>query len=334
MLKILKDNLNREITYLRISVTPDCNLQCFYCAAGGKPVNSLLSFDEITKIVSAGAKIGISKIRITGGEPLLRENLPELVKQISQIHEINDISITTNGHLLPQLAHELKSAGLNRLNISLDSLDPKIYKKINGGSLENVLKGIRIAKKYFDNIRINMVVIKDINDNEAENFIEFAKENDLTVRFLELMPNKGQSTNPPFLKGDRGILYYCNPQFLSNETLISNLQKKYILTRLSDNGKKGSAEWFLVDNFSQKIGFISPVSKPFCADCNRMRLTAFGELIPCLHGEERISLREVLHADNYEAEIIKKLHFAASQKITNHQLDKGKTSCEMKIIGG
>jgi len=332
--EILKDNLNRQITYLRISVTTDCNLQCFYCATGGKPVNSLLSFDEIIKIVSTAAKLGISKIRITGGEPLLRKNLPELVKQISRIRGIDDISITTNGHLLPQLAQELKVAGLNRLNISLDSLDPKIYKKINGGSLENVLEGIRIAKKYFNDIRINMVVIKGINDNEAERFIEFGKKENLTVRFLELMPNKGQSTNPPFLKGVQGILCYYNPQFLSNETLISNLQKKYILSRLSDNEKKGSAEWFLVDNSSQKIGFISPMSKPFCADCNRMRLTAFGELIPCLHGEERISLREVLHADNYEVEILEKFHFAASQKVTNHQLDKGKTSCEMKIIGG
>ncbi len=334
MNEILKDNFNRRITYLRISVTTDCNLQCFYCATGGKPINSLLSFDEIIKIVSAAAKLGIYKIRITGGEPLLRENLSELVKRISEIKEINDISITTNGHLLPQLARELKAAGLNRLNISLDSLNPEIYKKINGGSLGNVLKGIRIAKKYFEDVRINMVVIKDINDNEAEKFIEFGKKENLTVRFLELMPNKGQSTNPPFLKGIRGILYYCNQQFLSNETLISKLRGKYILSRLSDNEKKGSADWFLVDNGPQKIGFISPISKPFCADCNRMRLTSSGELIPCLHGKERISLREVLHADNYEKLIIKKLHFAAQRKVSGHQLNSGKTFCEMKIIGG
>ena len=348
-MKILKDNLNRRITYLRVSVTTDCNLQCFYCATGGKPVNSLLSFNEITKVVSAASKIGISKIRITGGEPLLRKNLPELVKRVSQIKEINDISITTNGHLLPQLSPGLKSAGLNRLNISLDSLNPETYKKINGGNLENVLKGISSAKKYFDDIRINMVVLRDVNDNEADNFIKFGKENDLTVRFLELMPNKGQSTNSPFLKGTRGISYHCNQQpppsrecpdllgrgmFLSNEILISKLQKKYKFTRLSNNEKNGSAEWFSVDNSSQKIGFISPMGKPFCSDCNRMRLTAFGELIPCLHGEERISLCEVLHADNYEKAITEKFHFAARQKITKHQLDKGKTSCEMKVIGG
>jgi len=334
MSKILKDNLNREITYLRISVTTDCNLQCFYCAAGKEVITSPLNFDEITKIVFAAAKLGISKIRITGGEPLLREDLPELVKRISRINKFNDISITTNGHLLPQLAHKLKAAGLNRLNISLDSLNPKIYKKITGGILENVLEGISVAKKYFDNIRINMVVLKDINDNEAENFVEFGGNESLTVRFLELMPNKGQSTFFPRAASLSEQVVDYNRHFLSNETLISNLQKKYILTRLSNNEKNGSAEWFSVDNSSQKIGFISPMSKPFCADCNRMRLTGFGELIPCLHGEERISLREALHANNYEAEIIEKFHFAAREKIANHQLDKRKTSCEMKIIGG
>ena len=316
----LNDKQNRRITYLRISVTSDCNLQCSYCATGKKQKNSLLSFDKITKIVNAASKIGISKIRITGGEPLLRENLSKLINQISEIKGINDISITTNGYRLPELASELKSAGLNRVNISLDSLIPEVYKKINGGDIRNALKGIHVAKKYFDDIRINMVVLRGINDNEIENFIAFGEKNNLTVRFLELMPNKNPPT--PFKKGG-----------LSNETTITNLQKKYKLTKIESGEKSSSADWFLVNNTKQKIGFISPVSKPFCASCNRMRLTATGELIPCLHGEERISLYKAV-SDGNEEEIIKTFHSAAEQKISAHQLDKGKTSCEMKSIGG
>ncbi|MCK5853054.1 GTP 3',8-cyclase MoaA [bacterium] len=324
----LNDKQNRRITYLRISVTSDCNLQCLYCATGKEQINSLLSFDEITKIVNAASKIGISKIRITGGEPLLRENLSKLINQISEIKGINDISITTNGYRLPELASELKSAGLNRVNISLDSLIPEVYKKINGGNIGNALKGIHIAKKYFDDVRINMVVLRGINDNEIENFIAFGEENNLTVRFLELMPNK----NPPTPRAS-AVSETFKKGGLSNKTLITNLQKKYELTKIESGEKSSSADWFLVNNTKQKIGFISPVSKPFCASCNRMRLTSTGELIPCLHGEERISLCEAVSNGN-EEEIIKKFHFAAEQKISAHQLDKGKTSCEMKSIGG
>ncbi len=361
MSKYCIDKQNRRINYLRISVTSDCNLQCLYCATGNEELlrkNSLLSFDEITRIVNAASKIGISKIRITGGEPLLRENLPELVKQISEIKGINDISITTNGYRLPELASELKSAGLNRVNISLDSLIPEVYKKINGGKIENALKGIHIAKKYFDDVRINMVVLRGINDNEVENFIAFGKENNLTVRFLELMPNKNPiaknvdehidtmilsaGDNPP-LKAKTGECWWVpacpayagegRGMFLSNKTIITDLQKKYELTKIESGEKSSSADWFLVNNTKQKIGFISPVSKPFCASCNRMRLTATGELIPCLHGAERISLLDVIQT-NDEEEIIKTFHSAAKQKISAHQLDKGKTSCEMKSIGG
>jgi len=317
------DKQNRRITYLRLSVTTDCNLQCLYCAAGEDQKNTLLNFDEITNLVNTASKIGISKIRITGGEPLLRENLPVLVKQISKIKGINDISITTNGYRLPELASELKSAGLNRVNISLDSLIPEVYKKINGGNIENALKGIHIAKKYFDDVRINMVVLRGINDNETENFIAFGEKNNLTVRFLELMPNKTPITK----NGD------FNQHFMSNKSLITDLQKKYVLTKIENGEESSSADWFFVNNTKQKIGFISPVSKPFCANCNRMRLTATGELIPCLHGEERISLREAMNADD-EEKIINFFRIAAEQKISGHRLDKGKTSCEMKIIGG
>ena len=148
--KNFTDKQNRRINYLRISVTPDCNLRCLYCATGSEELsqkNSLLSFNEIVKITNAAAKIGISKIRITGGEPLLRENLSELVKQISQINGVEDISITTNGHLLPKLAPELKSAGLNRVNISLDSLNFDTYNKINDGNINNALNGINADRK-------------------------------------------------------------------------------------------------------------------------------------------------------------------------------------------
>jgi len=327
------DIFNRKISYLRLSVTSECNLNCFYCADGKTSATRFLSFTNIVKILSAASKIGISKIRITGGEPLLRENLTALVSQISKIKNIDDISITTNGHLLPQLAEKLKRAGLHRLNISLDSLNPITYKKINGGNLKNVLNGISIAKKFFDNIRINTVILKNINDNEIDNIISFAKNENLTIRFLEIMPNEFQSTF--FVDCRRPGECPGNQHFLSNETVISNLREKYKLTHLANNEKINSttAEWFLINSGTQKIGFISPVSKPFCEYCNRLRLTAFGELIPCLHGEERISMLDAL-AENDEEKIIEKFHLAARKKIPAHNLGNGKTFCKMKIIGG
>lgn len=323
MKKNLIDKYNRSINYLRVSVTSECNLKCFYCAAGSLPTEKLLDFKEISTIISAAAEIGISKIRLTGGEPLLRENLPKLIKQITNISGINEVSLTTNGHFLDRFAGELKSVGLHRLNISLDSLNPEVYEKITGGGLEKVLKGIFVAKKYFKNIRINTVVLKGINDNEADDFIQFGEKNNLTIRFLELMPNKFQST----------FYVDCKRHFLSNENLISQLQKKYVLTRVPREKKSDSAEWFTINNNTQMIGFISPVSKPFCSACNRIRLTAAGKLIPCLHGEARVSLREAA-ARNDKEEIKKIFKIAARRKISAHKISDGETSCEMKIIGG
>ena len=201
----LNDKQNRRITYLRISVTSDCNLQCSYCATGKKQKNSLLSFDEITRIVNAASKIGISKIRITGGEPLLRENLSKLINQISEIKGINDISITTNGILLEKFAEKLFRAGLKRINISLDSLNPEIYNRINGGNLKDVLNSISHAKKFFKNIRINVVLLKGVNEKELSDFIEFGLENNLTIRFLELMPVKTMD-NTSLKRGDCSVV--------------------------------------------------------------------------------------------------------------------------------
>ena len=331
--KKLIDSYGRRITYLRLSVTDKCNVNCTYCNPfpGNKSdENSILSFDEILKVVNSAAKVGISKVRLTGGEPLLREDLFRLIEKISDVPGIKDISLTTNGILLPNYSEQLRDAGLKRINISLDSLSPETYKKINGGNIQHVLQGIKVAKNFFEDVRINMVVLRGINDNEICDFIEFGRENKLTIRFLEYMLTKNACPAPrPENFGNAGADY--NQLFVSTGNSFSKSLEYYKLKPIDE---KSTAEWFLVNGGPQKIGFISPTSNPFCYNCNRIRLTSTGELIPCLHDDTRISLREALKSKNYKEEIIKLFFLAAKQKKLSHQLDKGKTSCEMKSIGG
>ena len=331
MITEIKDSFNRKISYLRLSVTDKCNLKCAYCYSFSDKIacpNSYLNVDEIFKLVQSLAEVGINKVRITGGEPLMRNNITDIILKISQIKNINDISITTNGVLLEKFAEKLFCSGLKRINISLDSLDPETYNKINGGNLKNVLNGISHAKKFFYNIRINVVLLKGINEKELSDFIEFGIENNLTIRFLELMPVKAMH-----FQSTQNIDF--NQHFLSIETAIAKLEKKYLLTPVKSNEKVSTAQWFDVDSGKTRVGFIAPLTSPFCSECNRIRVTSSGNIFPCLHDEYHVFIRNFL-AKNIQNEILNEaINNILQKKIFKHKLNESKKSeSDIMFIGG
>jgi len=340
MVTEFKDSFNRKISYLRLSVTDKCNLKCGYCYSFPDKITSpnfYLSVDEIYTLVKSLASAGITKVRITGGEPLVRPDISKIISKISQIKSIKDISITTNGILLEEFAENLFLAGLKRINISLDSLNSETYNKINCGNLKKVLKGISYAKKFFKNIRINVVLLKGVNDEELLDFVEFGIENNLEIRFLELMPVKAHDNSAlkDVVEGVEIFFVDFNQHFLSIETAITKLEKKYLLTPVNSNEQEGTAQWFDVDSGRSRIGFIAPLSSPFCSSCDRIRVTSDGKIFPCLHDESHISIREFL-AENIKNEILNEaINSILQKKQFKHKLSELKKSeSDIMFIGG
>lgn len=277
------DQYNRQINYLRLSVTDLCNLKCKYCMPSEgidkKCHSEILRIEDYLKIVQESAKIGINKVRITGGEPLVRNGIIELISQISKIDEIKDIAMTTNGLLLKKTAKQLKNAGLNRLNISLDTLDPIKYSKITrGGDLNDVLMGIEESKRVgLLPIKINVVLINGFNTDEVENLMNLASD-DIEVRFIELMPI-GEAAS------------WNKTKFISNE----EIKLKYSELLIDDlESESGPAKYYRKKGTNAKIGFINPISNHFCSNCNRIRVTPDGKLKTCLHSNDEIDLKEAL----------------------------------------
>ncbi|TKJ47360.1 GTP 3',8-cyclase MoaA [Candidatus Aerophobetes bacterium Ae_b3a] len=286
-----------KANYLRLSVTDHCNLSCFYCrpfeAMRHLKREEFLSFEEISHLVRLAVDWGIRKVRITGGEPLLRNNIVELIEMLSGIEGIRDLPITTNGVKLEEFAPLLKKAGVSRVNVSLDSLNRKGFTRITGqDNLGQVLRGIKVAKKAgLEPIKINVVVLKGINEGEILDFINFALENNLIIRFIEYMPTNGLE---------------------QNDWYFSNFRVKEIIER-----KWGSLEpipffagsvarYCKIDDTKAVLGFISPISQPFCHQCNRLRLTATGKLKPCLASNLEIDIRKPLgeKAGKHEIKIL------------------------------
>lgn len=272
----MKDQFEREITYLRVSVTDLCNLRCRYCMPNGvcrREHEDILSFEEIAEIVEAAAKLGISKIRITGGEPLVRRDCVELCRMLSAIDGIREIDMTTNATLLPRYARALKAAGLNRVNISIDSLVPEKYAQITGGGvLEDALAGVRAAADAgLRPIKLNTVLIGGFNDDEIPSFVELTREMPIELRFIELMPMGGRFGKEAYLPAD------------------TVLQRVPELRELPHNG--GVARLYSLPDGRGRVGLISPLSRHFCASCNRLRLTSEGNLKPCLHSNQEIPVR-------------------------------------------
>jgi len=274
---MLRDRYGRKIDYLRISVTDRCNLRCVYCMpeSGVIPKNprELLSFEEIEEVARAAISLGINKIRITGGEPLVRRDLVSLIGNLS----ISDLSITTNGTFLEDYAQGLKEAGLHRVNISLDTLKEEKYEFITrSGRLPEALRGIEIALQVgLSPVKINVVVMRGINDDEIVDFVKLSYDKPVSVRFIEFMPF-GRN------------LFWGEERFIPMSEVKARCQSFAEL--LPTNGLPGSgpARYYRIKGGRGTMGFISPLSSPFCSRCNRLRLTSEGKLRPCLYSEKQI----------------------------------------------
>ncbi len=328
---MLIDPFNRSITYLRVSVTDRCNFRCMYCMpAEGvtwQPHDHILQYEEIVKIVEFLSRNGVNKIRITGGEPLVRKDLPDLIHRIGQIPGITDISLTTNGSLLADQARDLREAGLRRVNISMDTLKPALYEKLTRkGKLEQVLEGIKAAEEAGMNpIKINTVIMNGVNSDEIENLAHLTVEHDWHVRFIELMPILNQSSwGEGFpLPGD---------MFLPISQVKERLEKLG-LKPACGSSNQGPADEYVLEGGKGKIGFISPLSKSFCERCNRLRLTSDGNLRPCLLDDHEVPLRDALRRGEDIAPLVRQ---ALLIKPREHDVDLSsfpKIRCMMQIGG-
>ncbi|MGB5924771.1 MAG: GTP 3',8-cyclase MoaA [Dehalococcoidia bacterium] len=320
------DPFGRSINYLRISVTDRCNLRCIYCMPPeGVPQMShseILSYEEIRAVVQAAAQLGISRVRLTGGEPLVRAELPELVKMLSRIEGIQELSLTTNGILLKNYALELKQAGLSRVNVSLDTLKANRFQHITRlGKLKDVLEGIEAAKEAgFQPVKINTVVMRNINDDEILDFATMTYADGWHMRFIELMPFKGVAEFVP------------SNELRQHTSLLGKLE---LCESITGNGP---AMYYRLAGAKGTIGFISPLTElSFCSRCNRMRLTPDGKLRPCLLGEDEIDLKTPLR-NNASTEELKRLILkAVASKPEHHHLEEGNVrpaKRKMSQIGG
>ena len=313
----MKDRFGRNITYLRISVTDLCNLRCKYCMpeSGVKSLchSDILSIEEIVEIVKVASKNGIKKIRLTGGEPLVRRGFINLCKQISEINEIEDIAITTNGVYLKSMADELFENKVRRINFSLDTLVKEKYNDITRrNDFDKTMESLFYAIKKGFKVKINVVLIGGFNDDEIQDFVNLANKYDLEVRFIELM-QIGETAN------------WSKDKFVSNKIVLEKVPK------LEFDGVSGVAKIYKIKGQKGRIGLISPISCSFCEDCNRIRLTSDGKLKPCLHSKDEINLKG-LSGEELE-EVFKRGIYEKPEK---HHLEDGKSESarDMNKIGG
>jgi len=312
----LSDSFQRPINYLRISVTDRCNLRCIYCLPpeGVDLVShrEILSYEEVYTVARAAAELGINKIRITGGEPLVRLGLPKLIQMLAQIEAIDDISLTTNGVLLSSYAAELKQAGLQRVNVSLDTLKQDRFERITrgGSNLEQVLEGIEAARGVgLEPVKLNMVVMSGINDDELLDFATKTVTEGWHVRFIELMPVVGEGSTAP--------------RFVSASEMRQRFELLGELEPCLPTIGNGPAKYFRFPHAKGTIGFITPISEHFCFDCNRMRLTADGKLRSCLLSDYEIDLKQPLRNGISRAGLKKLFKQAVADKPLRHQLAEG-----------
>ena len=295
---MLIDGFGRKHDYLRVSVTERCNFRCQYCMPekpfSWVPKENLLSYEDLFKFIKASIDEGIKKVRITGGEPLLRENLDVFIKMVFDYKNDIDLALTTNGFLLPKVAQKLKDSGLKRINISLDTLNKATAAKIaQKDVLETVLKGIQAAADAGLKIKINCVPIKGINDNDILDVLEFCKEKGYVVRYIEFMENNHAKD------GAKG---------LNSNEILEIISKKYPNIKMVPRDTSSPAQYYELENGFQ-FGIIEPHKDDFCAQCNRIRLTAEGFLIPCLYFEDAMSIKDAIQNDRIDeaVEILKKV---------------------------
>jgi len=296
----LADRFGRQLTYLRISVTDRCNMRCDYCrpaadAYKAEPHDQILRYEEIERIVRVAATMGVTKLRITGGEPLVRRDLLTLVEKLANIPGITDLSMTTNATLLGKYAHDLASAGLHRVNISIDSLNALHFRKLTGGELAPVLEGIAAARSAgLFPIKLNTVLMRGINAGdehcEVAELIDFAAANHATIRFIELMPMKQGM--------DWGEHYISIDEVLKRDDVRARVDVDAAL----QTGNT-AARYLPLKDGSGEVGFIMPMSERFCEGCNRLRLTSDGGLRSCLPADHQLNLRDLIRSGGSDEDI-------------------------------
>jgi len=327
----LLDRFGRVHTNLRVSVTDRCNIRCFYCMPEQnvvfRPRDELLTFEEMERFVRVVTTLGVDKLRLTGGEPLLRRELPELIRRLSAIRGIRDLALTTNGMLLTQQAVELKRAGLDRLNISLDTLQEETFQRISRrAGLQQVLDGIAAAREAgFSNIRLNALAIRDVNEEEIVSLGQFAREHDLELRFIEFMP----------LDADRA---WTNDDVLTGDMVRSRLEGAFgPLVPVSQSDPSQPARDYLYADGRGRIGLINPISQPFCESCNRLRLTSEGQVRNCLFSSTEWDARALLRAGASDDQLRQLIRDSVAAKHAAHgigEADFQQPSRAMYQIGG
>lgn len=310
------DRCGRTIEYLRVSITDKCNLRCCYCMPEEGiehiPHEEILSFEEVLRLIRISAGLGIKKIRITGGEPLVRKGVGDFLRQIKSIEGIENLSITTNGVLLEQMYEDIVKAGVDSINVSLDTLKRERYALITRrDEYDKVRRGMNLMHKAGISLKINSVICKGINDDEVTDLAALARDYDMDVRFIELMP----------VGCGKNLVRVDNEEIKAR--LISEFGEGTLSRKVHGNGP---AVYYDFEGFKGSVGFISPISHKFCGDCNRIRLTAEGFLKLCLNYNRGISLKELLRSEKSDDEIKKAMEQAIYNKPVQHRFEENDSS--------
>ncbi|HEY6804622.1 MAG TPA: GTP 3',8-cyclase MoaA [Pyrinomonadaceae bacterium] len=331
--QVLRDSFGRTIRDLRVSLTDRCNFRCFYCLPHGEPPiapkEQMLSFEEIETVCEIFVSLGIEKIRLTGGEPMLRRDIETIVAKLADLKKFGliDLALTTNGYFLPDRAQALKDMGLDRVTISLDSLKRDVFKRMTGVDvLDKVLEGIAAAKKAgLDPIKINAVIVRGHNEDEVADFAAFAREYDVKMRFIEFMPlDSGHD--------------WSRADVVSGKEIRERIEERFALERVDVwRGSDTSARYHFADGAPGEIGIIAPVTEPFCGACSRIRLTADGQIRTCLFSTVEHSLRDVVRSGASRQEIIEFIESVVYKKEPRHFINEPQfqiPSRTMSFIGG
>jgi GTP 3',8-cyclase len=330
---LLRDSYNRPIRDLRVSLTDRCNFRCFYCLPHGEPPiapkEQMLSYEEIDYVCEIFVSLGIEKLRLTGGEPMLRRDIETIIRKLNRLkaNGLQDLALTTNGYYLPDRARSLKEAGLDRVTISLDSLKRDVFKRMTGVDvLDKVLAGIAAAKEAgLEPIKINAVIVRGHNEDEVADFAAFARDYDVKMRYIEFMPlDSGHE--------------WARADVVSGKEIRERINERFPLVRVEvARGSDTSSRYRFADGAPGEIGIIAPVTEPFCGACSRIRLTADGQIRTCLFSTVEHSLRDVVRSGASRDEIVEFIHSVIMKKEPRHFInDPGfvTPSRTMSFIGG
>ncbi|EIY9460885.1 GTP 3',8-cyclase MoaA [Vibrio vulnificus] len=329
MAQQFEDRFHRKFYYLRLSVTDVCNFKCTYCLPdgyqpSGQKNSSFLNLAEIRRVVKAFADCGTSKVRITGGEPSLRKDFTDIIHTVASTQGIKRVATTTNGYRMEKLIGEWKEAGLNQVNVSVDSLDPRMFHQITGeNKFHQVMSGIdRAFEVGFEQVKVNVVLMKDLNHNELPAFLHWIKHRPIQLRFIELMQT-----------GEMDTLF--QQHHVSGVAIRNYLIANGWLLKVKA-ANDGPAQVFVHPDYQGEIGLIMPYEKDFCASCNRLRVSAKGKLHLCLFGDRGVELRDLLQQDSQESALIERIQAELQTKSVSHFLNDGNTGMtpHLASIGG